>query len=1084
MAKRKTPSSRTPDEDDYKKLGASSSSGVEPRSSSSYGASTGATSRSAPTESSLSTLGKPFKPIMQRNVPAFLNKLFNMVGEPASDELIQWSEDGSSFIVTRHEEFAKLVLPRFFKHNNFFSFVRQLNMYGFHKVPHLNTLVGSSRGKVTDDEKRHNDSSSSSSGPVEPFEFVHQYFHRDHPDWLSKVIRKRTKNDHASGNGSSTRSSKRQNTPVKELANKMHISTPPTVSVQSAPHEDSSIPPDYAPTEGELFATQPGLDPVLPPGFIPTLGEPTLLTQSPTSTMDGVMVETGIGTAYNIDIPFDAIDDPAVKASLRHTAHTLSSLRRAHNKLREAYDNLEEENLTVRKELEDTRKLLHWQSSVMRRILNVINVDEASFAEVFQLPASSAPLTITLPPESQTKSVATSRSDTQDVPPVVTGMLPIADIVTSQLGLAPGPLPAPYLRYQSPIQSSTLPANGMAPGHTASAAASMISTYAPQLPKSSSGLLEHTLPTQTHPFIPMRLPGAVPSIGTSLAQSIFRPITSIPAPSRLPINPASQQTSANLAAMAAAVAEAAAAKLQDVQKPADVITPGTYSRMRSTSLPRRASASPVLARHADSVAPMTSATSQPLPMSQAAIHPQQAGLPISSGAAYSHTSTQLSTTTLGQAPKTQRPHPPRQAASLPTIALRRANSAKDPKALPIFQGPLKLDLDELAMIGRSDDFLSSPVEVAISQAPPEATSPAPGSGGLRFYPLGGQDKWELPLLDTPNPIDLSLPSDWIQQQPEKTITPTPQPAPPLRSKRTQPMESSNTSASSSGTNTSNNKPWSSSNSSQGSWTSVDESEGGVSSGWKSEKPPMAKDMAPTVLVTGASKGLGLAITRILLTKHKANVIAIARSADGLKTTLSNHLEQLAIVPGDVCDEAVVKQAVKEGLERFGRLDGVVVNAGLFDINFFSVLSLLKETIPSLRESKGRVITVSSGAASKGYYGWGAYGTSKAALNLLTMTLAAEEPDLISVSLRPGVVDTDMQGIIRDRGKSINDLYNVCQAGMKEEEHKRFVSLHADGKLVHPDQPGSVIAALALSAPSELNGQYVSWDDDRLSAFRA
>jgi len=108
-----------------------------------------------------------------KNVPAFLNKLYNMVNDPSTDDLIHWSEDGSTFIVQRHEEFAKEVLPRFFKHNNFSSFVRQLNMYGFHKVPHLQQGV------------LHSDSDS------ELWEFANQHFQRNQPDLLCLVNRKK-----------------------------------------------------------------------------------------------------------------------------------------------------------------------------------------------------------------------------------------------------------------------------------------------------------------------------------------------------------------------------------------------------------------------------------------------------------------------------------------------------------------------------------------------------------------------------------------------------------------------------------------------------------------------------------------------------------------------------------------------------------------------------------------------------------------------------------------------------------------------------------------------------------------------------
>ncbi|KAJ2061993.1 Heat shock transcription factor, partial [Coemansia sp. S146] len=70
-------------------------------------------------------------------MPPFLNKLLIMVEDESSDNLIRWAEDGLSFVVLRRDEFAKEILPRFFKHTNFPSFVRQLNIYGFRKVPHL-----------------------------------------------------------------------------------------------------------------------------------------------------------------------------------------------------------------------------------------------------------------------------------------------------------------------------------------------------------------------------------------------------------------------------------------------------------------------------------------------------------------------------------------------------------------------------------------------------------------------------------------------------------------------------------------------------------------------------------------------------------------------------------------------------------------------------------------------------------------------------------------------------------------------------------------------------------------------------------
>ncbi|KZV45161.1 heat stress transcription factor B-4 [Dorcoceras hygrometricum] len=71
----------------------------------------------------------------QKSVPApFLTKTYQLVDDPTTDHIVSWGEDDATFVVWRPPEFARDLLPNYFKHNNFSSFVRQLNTYGFRKI--------------------------------------------------------------------------------------------------------------------------------------------------------------------------------------------------------------------------------------------------------------------------------------------------------------------------------------------------------------------------------------------------------------------------------------------------------------------------------------------------------------------------------------------------------------------------------------------------------------------------------------------------------------------------------------------------------------------------------------------------------------------------------------------------------------------------------------------------------------------------------------------------------------------------------------------------------------------------------------
>ncbi|KAK9239504.1 hypothetical protein V1525DRAFT_454949 [Lipomyces kononenkoae] len=86
------------------------------------------TTRKLPTKSRKAITAAP------KTKPAFVLKLWNMVNDQKNSAHINWMPDGLSFQVVGREQFEKTVLPKYFKHSNFSSFVRQLNMYGWHKV--------------------------------------------------------------------------------------------------------------------------------------------------------------------------------------------------------------------------------------------------------------------------------------------------------------------------------------------------------------------------------------------------------------------------------------------------------------------------------------------------------------------------------------------------------------------------------------------------------------------------------------------------------------------------------------------------------------------------------------------------------------------------------------------------------------------------------------------------------------------------------------------------------------------------------------------------------------------------------------
>lgn len=246
-----------------------------------------------------------------------------------------------------------------------------------------------------------------------------------------------------------------------------------------------------------------------------------------------------------------------------------------------------------------------------------------------------------------------------------------------------------------------------------------------------------------------------------------------------------------------------------------------------------------------------------------------------------------------------------------------------------------------------------------------------------------------------------------------------------------------------------------------------------------------------ILITGVSRGIGLSILKKSINlQPNVRIVGLSRTPlerceTELKDLINRNQENIVYIKGDITDESVMKNAISTAVSKWGRLDSIVLNAGVleplqrirdcdlsqwkraFDVNFFSCLSACKLAIPELKKVNGRIILVSSGAATNAYVGWGAYCMSKAALNMLGQCLAAEEEDITTVCVRPGVVDTQMQDIIRKEGGTV----------MKSKQFGQFTALKEEGKLLHPDEPAEAIAKMAvIGVKHEWSGKFVNWDE--------
>lgn len=212
------------------------------------------------------------------------------------------------------------------------------------------------------------------------------------------------------------------------------------------------------------------------------------------------------------------------------------------------------------------------------------------------------------------------------------------------------------------------------------------------------------------------------------------------------------------------------------------------------------------------------------------------------------------------------------------------------------------------------------------------------------------------------------------------------------------------------------------------------------------------------IITGASRGLGLALARTLTTEGW-RVVVDARTAADLARAADSLGPAAVPVPGDLTDGSHRADllAAATGL---GSLDLLVHNAGilgpsplppvaalpvdavreLYEVNVLAPLALTQAALPALRAAGGVVVTITSDAAVEPYEGWGGYGSAKAALERLTAGLAAEEPQLTVWTVDPGDLRTRMhQDAFPDEDISDRPLPETVAPGLPAMLAKRPAS---------------------------------------------
>ncbi|KAH7097817.1 NAD(P)-binding protein [Auriculariales sp. MPI-PUGE-AT-0066] len=242
-----------------------------------------------------------------------------------------------------------------------------------------------------------------------------------------------------------------------------------------------------------------------------------------------------------------------------------------------------------------------------------------------------------------------------------------------------------------------------------------------------------------------------------------------------------------------------------------------------------------------------------------------------------------------------------------------------------------------------------------------------------------------------------------------------------------------------------------------------------------------------VLVTGASRGIGLAVAQELL-RQGHQVAAFARTkTPELKAIIESNPHNCTLIEGDLVSLDSGAGAISLAVAHFGRLDALVLNGAApgpfsfvrdlsdkdiedtFCANVFSVFSFVRSAIPELRKTHGRVIFLSS-ALAVGGPGVSVYCATKSASNALISSVAQEEREVTFLSVDPGLVETRMA---TQYAEGTARLFTPGKLS-PEVTQAAFKSYTADAVAVN-------LVALALKAPKASSGRLISWNGKEAEA---